>query len=674
MKWAALAVVLFLISSVTADGGAYVRYTYDTDRLSRISEDIQYGYIEHERGVEELRIAVACDLDGEEAFWILPLPAQASEVEVDILEGFPKFRGYDVESRTGSIVSKWPYLTLTQGYPLFGSPLLLWHLGVFNMGGGGRSSSAGGTDAGINIETRLEKKGLTVEVLEAESWQALDGYLKGKGVSLPDSDRPAVQEYIGQRYSFVVSWISNVGVYKRSGSDTLSLKARFPVEKPYYPLKLTSVYGEETVPIRLYLKGFMTPRLYDGISGSSKSKYYVNEDGMRYTKVTVNAKANSFKEDLWFSKGAPLKMYPAYLLSSNQYLTLLILYLFCSVTAALFAGLVVDRMRNPLTYVKIGMFNLLSIVGVVYATNKHLDDSKEKRDRLLGAMLAVVPVISVPALLGTLYLVDRVSYLLRIQSYYGNNFFGIIFTAVKAYMVWNLANVLIVVASILFYRKVRRKAALIPAAFFGGVMLIMLSSSTLYTLSRLTGSNLLRNMSQFVNILYIIPITVLPFMFLGGIAKLLARWRPATYATVFSVTFIITLAATSLTIMEVYPPVKTTAWGSYATGFVKIKPQLAATEMTSDGEFYGIFTNGAGATINVKRVLIETDSGMLCDGVLEGGSFSAGENFLVKGYGCTDGEQGDRYEAHITIDYEYQIGANEPTQQSDEGSIRGVIY
>ncbi len=108
----------------------------------------------------------------------------------------------------------------------------------------------------------------------------------------------------------------------------------------------------------------------------------------------------------------------------------------------------------------------------------------------------------------------------------------------------------------------------------------------------------------------------------------------------------------------------------------KIKPQLAATGVSTDGHISVILTNGVGTKIKILGVAAKVvGASSQCVGVPEypTGYINAGENFKVEFTGCTEGMspmEGDVYSASIRIDYEVEIGSSK-TQHTDGATIRG---
>jgi len=664
----AVIVLLFLASTVLADGGTYVRYSYSKDTLSLIPEDRQYAYIAEENGFEELQIAVKSSLNGSEAFWILPLPAESKDVSVDVLRGFPDFTGYEVKSRVGySVNQAYPWMVMTQVYPI----ILLFPLqfGIFNMGGGGGGTSVGAIqDSGIRVETHLEKKGLTVEVLEADSGNALDNYLKGKNVKLPEESRSIVGEYVGKRYSFVVVWISNVEEYRKSaGGDSLSLQAKFPTDRLYYPLRLTAVYGQRKIPVHVYFKDFVTPEVYNSIEGMTQVGYYVNKDGMQYTKVFIRAPAYSFTEDLWGIKNAPLDATIAYLLGFKWGVTPLLVFIFCSCLAAVIAGFVVYQREFPLrTYVKVGLHNFLTIFGVSYAANRMLmSGGKSRSNKTLSSILITMPFIAVLAfVLSTSLLGPILGLYDQPYEYHASNL--LLIERVLYFLGTNIIYLAIAAATIYLYKKGRGRAWLIPAAWFGLLVLIGIMDIFKRPIS---------DWNTWPIIAPIISLLVfsLLIMLLAGLLLNFSDTKPGKFCIVFSVLFVVLVLVTSFTVMAIFPPKVTVGGGMIATGFAKIKPQLAGTGLNSNGEFLGVFTNGVGTKISIKDVSIEDANGeFYCGGYVVNGTVSAGENVRVHAYDCIKGQPGDIYNMKVMIEYDVTVGSI-TTTHTETGTLRGSL-
>lgn len=108
--------------------------------------------------------------------------------------------------------------------------------------------------------------------------------------------------------------------------------------------------------------------------------------------------------------------------------------------------------------------------------------------------------------------------------------------------------------------------------------------------------------------------------------------------------------------------------GTTYNGFSRIKPQLSLVKVTTDGDFSGAFTNGAGSFIEVVAV-----SGSCNFNLPSGPRINAGENFVINGSGCTvSAMKGDRYDITMDIDYNISVGSFWTTH-TEHGVIHGPL-
>ncbi len=651
-----LILLVLLASTVLADGGVYTAYSYGEDTLSLMPEDVQYAYIEHGGGVEELRVAVKTRFDGEQMFWILPLPARAEDVEVDVLEGFPEFSGHEVNSRAGYIIHQSRGILLaTQLYTIPFSPLMYGFspCGVFSMGGGRGDGVSAASDSGVRVEAHMEKKGLTLEALKADDWSSLDNYLQMKGVKLPDSSRDVIGEYVGGGYSFMVAWVSDAGEYARHSSDTLSMKARFPSKKIFYPMKLTSVYGEQRVPIRVYVKGFVQPEPSSSREYSLHTGYYGGDTP--YTKISVNARARDLNEDLWLNSEKSLKTTAAYAIGRNTILAPATIFLYASCIAALIAGYVVHGRRHPLTsYMKIGIYNFATVLGVYHAADNLETEKHFGIDTVLLWVLGGLPAITVvaavaPKAVTALLFAVFTGVSLR-QYLKSKSFPWMMLTATYA----------------LLYLE-----EFIPKAFDSSALLTIFYAMLVPLLYMTSILYLLFAAAYFIIVSFPLQTAVALLALLVYFRKdILSWWGRITsakrFTLVFTVYFTLLVLLTTQALLSVYQPDIYRGGTLVSHGFNRIKPQLAGTGIRGgEGVFMAMFTNGVGRNIDVTGVLVEGDD-VICEGYSEPTRVGAGDNFRVTAHDCVKGTPGDLYSVTVTLDYEVD-GEN----YYEEGFIRG---
>jgi hypothetical protein len=194
---------------VLADG----MFLSDTDLDNWVlqTEDQQLCAINYENGIQNTILAVDInDMQGERAVWIFPVPSKPDETKIDIIRGFPGLRGQDVVKGTGQDISlTFGLMRLSQIYTL---PVFL----LFNFGMAG---SLGPQD-GIIIHEHIDKMGMSTELITAENGSAFYNYLMNKGLDLPSPSRSILDDYMGEDYTFVVSWISDVQQFSNNTNET----------------------------------------------------------------------------------------------------------------------------------------------------------------------------------------------------------------------------------------------------------------------------------------------------------------------------------------------------------------------------------------------------------------------------------------------------------------------
>lgn len=376
---------------VTADGGVVI-YDRDMWRLQDMKD--QTAAINYENGMENMILSVNVnDFQGEKAVWIFPVPASPSRTAINIVSGFPRLRGYEVEKKLQSTISgSLALMALTQLFPFLPLSMML-----VSMGG---SRSGTGDYENVSVYEHMEKMGLTTELVTAENGSALNDYLAGKGLDLPLAMKTVLDDYAGKDYSFVVSWISNVEQFKEEqlsvaeslgGSfNLLGVSIIFPTNKIYFPLKTTSVYDSKRIPMNVYVMNHVTPELYQSIKWGAEVSYFVAEDygvpeelsgffnqktaiaDLKYTKIKIDSPSKYLEDDLWMENSAPLKVSLLFWINKCFFLFGILLFALISCAASLLAGLMVfgkeERSRKNLAV--FGLWNFLTIVGFWMAAKR----------------------------------------------------------------------------------------------------------------------------------------------------------------------------------------------------------------------------------------------------------------------------------------------------------------
>lgn len=161
----------------------------------------------------------------------------------------------------------------------------------------------------------------------------------------------------------------------------------FPTQEIFFPLLLTSVYGDKVVPLTLNVVGLVSPIIFDAIREFTKVDYISGrisrsqrgrgpvEPRFEYTSIKVDAPSKYYTQDLRILLREPLAPRIYKFISQNQSLMFWVLLVVISALAGILVGLpLYPRLRNLSGLARIslvGLCNIASIIGVFFAA-KHL--------------------------------------------------------------------------------------------------------------------------------------------------------------------------------------------------------------------------------------------------------------------------------------------------------------
>ncbi len=409
-----------LIAPVLGDGFVII----DDEDIWRIhNERQQLCAINYENGYQNMILSIDTDeLHGDQAVWIFPVPSGPEETVIDIMKGFPEPRGYDIERKVDSeIEGAFSSMRLTQIYtfPWFFTKRVF-------MGAAKEGVAELAAEPSVVVHEHIEKMGMTTELITAKDGTAFWNWLTLRGLELPEESKAVLDEYIGEDYSFVTSWISDIDEFKKNQAareryygptayrtNVIGVFLKFPTEKIYYPLKPTSVYGSLRVPTLIYVMDFVKPELYPaieqdtGVQYFAQNRYYVPDamkelfnskgyiDNLKYTKIKLNPPSKYLTDDLWMEKGAPAGISIANCIINNILWFALLWFVICSCLASLIAGMVVFRKDriSKLKFLLWGLWNFTTLIGFIIATvflkTKELDPKLAKQLRKRGMHVSV---------------------------------------------------------------------------------------------------------------------------------------------------------------------------------------------------------------------------------------------------------------------------------------------
>ena len=198
----------FAPNPAVADGMILTVYK---DRWDFSDEKSQQAIINYQNGIQKMIIAVGYNQiqKDQKAVWIFPVPADPSQIRLDIISAFPDWRGeeiYAVANKNLDNIWAWHCLTQLWSVPFYFSTSMetqgLVDIKVFGFGYSSMPQRE------VNVIEHLEKEGIVSELVTARTAKGLYEYLKAKGLNVAPGALPVFDHYIGNQYSFVVSWIN----------------------------------------------------------------------------------------------------------------------------------------------------------------------------------------------------------------------------------------------------------------------------------------------------------------------------------------------------------------------------------------------------------------------------------------------------------------------------------
>ena len=380
------------LAPVTADGGIFGK----RDTIFYVEENTQYAVIHHLAGNQKMIVSVNFDWeDSNKTAWIFPISSDPENVDIDVTDGVPIFWGNDVikeakeDLRDALNLFLGSYL-ISVAIPV---PFALTYSSISGMKGG-----LGASTGNVDVHKHLEKYGLTVEVISATEGIGIYRYMTNRGLDISEGIVSQLDQYVEKDFSFVVTWISSENLTAREPGIIME----FPTQKIFYPMILTSIYGNHVIPIELMIVGHVSPIIYDEIEpycsvsywkGSVSTNYGYssyqkisptlknltkgikdNWEG-KFTRLEINAPSSFFKEDLWFENEVPGNVEYAMTIHNifgekTRFPTFLLLFLIFSLLIALILGSIVfGRKKDSIPYyLLMGLGNLIGIIGLILVT------------------------------------------------------------------------------------------------------------------------------------------------------------------------------------------------------------------------------------------------------------------------------------------------------------------
>ena len=201
-----------------ADGMMMYKPDPSADRWDYAPESSQQAYVNYEDGREKMILSIGVDNQTQDAVWLFPVPANPDEVTIDVITELPRFSGEQLDRKAESnlqqikksllITQIWPAifylndLTLKSSMPTSG--IIRSDLESF--------SPFASLQTDVQVFEHIEKEGIVSEIVTAKTSQGLYDYLKNKNLDIDPQSIASIDNYIGQNYSFVVSWLDRKSV------------------------------------------------------------------------------------------------------------------------------------------------------------------------------------------------------------------------------------------------------------------------------------------------------------------------------------------------------------------------------------------------------------------------------------------------------------------------------
>jgi len=398
----ALMISMPLISvPISADGGGFV---YRYQEWVPLEESEQFAIIDYTNSVQSMIIGISVSRSSLEsstrAVWMFPIPASANLTDIFLSPTIPQFSGPGARDMMRSSLSNdfgMLYSTQIFSIPLalpliFQTPIYMENPGWGSLGVGGSSDLLLG---GVDVIEHIEQNGITVELMDVDSGPALNAYLETKGLELPEDAYNIIQNYVEEDYCFVASWMSDTISSYNFGYKTIiyGVGVKFPTDKIYFPMRLTSIYGETFIPITIQIicPAHLTNqdqlpdiRIHEDIRTDDSYRYRQSDEwflerliseqvpinmylyDIEFTEIKMNETASTYVTDLWFEEGLSAGMQSYIAVAQNSWIVIIPMLLGLSLLASFTSRAILFRSKKipKKEFVLLGAFNMLTLIGV----------------------------------------------------------------------------------------------------------------------------------------------------------------------------------------------------------------------------------------------------------------------------------------------------------------------
>ncbi len=321
-------IFLFLLTfgSMGALGdGVVINY----ESVDLLKEENQITIIHHENGLQRMVVSIQTEEVGtSRSVWIFPVPALPSSINISIEKTFPILKGENIEKAADKELND-----LKRSIHMMHFASLI-PMGRILLGMDSMSDSTGslGEKGSVSIHKVIEADGVHSEVVSSLSGTDILDHLKNNGLDISTDLLPQLDHYIDGDFTFILSWIVNISeLGARPG-----IYLEFPTEQIFYPMYLTSAYGDTRIPVDIIILDHVIPDNREELGYSIKCTYFgsaymyvidnegttystweencgeiscflgaVSGDMYRFTLMEIDTEAQNFDRDLTFSSYQP---------------------------------------------------------------------------------------------------------------------------------------------------------------------------------------------------------------------------------------------------------------------------------------------------------------------------------------------------------------------------------
>jgi hypothetical protein len=252
-------------------------------------------------------------------YWIIPIKSNCSDIKPYHYDKFSKdLEVLSLADEAGNrIKTARDTIAGFQLWPLLGKLIVKkekphsYYGDSIGLGGNSKGLSFAASDSAmpsVKVYTTIESFGVETKILSSNSMEALDGYLADNGITLPENLKSTINGYLNSDYCFAVS--KAVSHYSK---DKLGILLDFKTDKPFYPLYITSAYGQKFIGVKVWTDSGYTVKmgknkinnkdLYlknDFTYGKDEETFF--EKGSVISQIEMYQMASTFTSDLYFEK------------------------------------------------------------------------------------------------------------------------------------------------------------------------------------------------------------------------------------------------------------------------------------------------------------------------------------------------------------------------------------